>query len=124
MPSGRARRPAPRADAGQVAAEFLGTVGYLVLAALLAVQLLFAVATVQSVSVAARAAARTVSQAGGSAEASARRAVPSWLSGDLTVQLTGGSEPGVRVSAPIKAVVPGITLPRVTRQAWFPAERS
>ncbi len=118
-------RPAwrrPDRDGGQVAVEFLGTIGYLLLAALAALQLLLAVATVQAVSVASRAAARTVSQASGSAEASARAAVPGWLSGDLRVRLTGGSEPGVQVSAPVKTVLPGFTGPRVTREAWFPAE--
>jgi hypothetical protein len=103
--------------------EYLGTVGYLLLAALAAIQLLLAVATIQGVSVAARAAARTVSQASGGAEQSARRAVPGWLADDLRVQLTGGSEPGVRVSAPIIVILPGMSGPTVSREAWFPAER-
>jgi hypothetical protein len=48
--------------------------------------------------------------------------VPSWLSGDLQVELTGGSEPGVRVSAPVTMVLPGIPAPRVSREAWFDPE--
>ena len=103
--------------------EFLGTVGYLLLAALAALQLLVAVATVQAVSVASRAAARTVSQGTGSPDVSARSAVPGWLADDLQVQLTGGSEPGVRVSAQITVILPGVSGPRLTREAWFPAER-
>lgn len=122
MVTGR-RRARARGDHGQVAVEFLGTVGYVLLAALAALQLLSAVATVQGVSVASRAAARAVSQGTGSANASARAAVPGWLAGSLQVQLTGGAEPGVRVTAPIRVVLPGVSGPRVSREAWFPAER-
>lgn len=112
-----------RGDSGQVALEFLGAIPYLVLGFLAALQLAFAVATVQGVSTAARAAARTVSQADGDPATSAQRAVSPWLAGDLSVTVTGGIRPGVRVTAPLKTVLPGISGPQVSREAWFDPEQ-
>ncbi|MBK6870270.1 MAG: pilus assembly protein [Kineosporiaceae bacterium] len=112
-----------RGDAGQTAVEFLGIIPYLILGGLAVLQLAVAVATVQGTSTAARAAARTVSQADGDATTSARRAVPDWLAGRITVSVTGGVKPGVAVTATMPVVLPGVDGPNVTRRAWFDPEQ-
>lgn len=121
------RRPGPpggrRADGGQAATEFLGLVPLLVLGVLAALQLTFAVTTVQATSAAARAGARAESRLPGSADGAAHRAVPSWLSGDLEVTTDSGpAHATVTVTLPVPLVLPGVDGLTVTRRATFEPE--
>jgi hypothetical protein len=109
--------------AGQVAVEFLGMIPYLVLGLLAAMQLIFAVATVQATSGAARAGARALSQGLGDPVTAARRGVPAWVENKMTVQVGSGARPGVTVSSRIPILFPGLASgPAVTRRAWFDPE--
>jgi Flp pilus assembly protein TadG len=110
-----------RRDRGQAAIELMGMIPLLGLALIAALQLIFAVVTVQATSTAARAAARTISQ-GADPVAAAERAVPDWVENKMTVRVTGGSDPGVEVTTRMPVLLPGIDGPRVTRRAWFDAE--
>jgi hypothetical protein len=114
---GRAR------DGGQVSVELLGSIPYICVALIAALQLIFAVVTVQSTSTAARAAARTISK-GADPVAAARRAVPDWVENKMTVNVSGGTDPGVSVTTRIPILFPGLIAgPAVTRSAWFDSER-
>ena len=121
------RASAPRAtrrEAGQASIELLGTIPYLALACIAALQLIFAVTTVQATSTAVRAAARAVSQGDGDAATAADRAVPGWVEPRMTVTVTGGARPGVSVRTRIPILFPGlIDGPAVTRSAWFDPEQ-
>jgi len=111
-------------EQGQVAIELLGAIPYLALALIASLQMIFAVATVQATSTAARAAARTVSQGDGDPTVSAQRAVPSWVASRMTVDVGSGPRPEVTVHASIPIIFPGlIDGPRVTRTAWFDPEQ-
>ena len=113
-----------RNDRGQASIELLGSIPYLALALIAALQLIFAVATVQATSAAARAAARTVSQGDGDPVESAERAVPGWVVDRMEVQVSGGLRPSVRVTSSIPILFPGlIDGPRVSRTAWFDPEQ-
>ena len=124
MMIGRFRTRGRRNDRGQASVELLGSLPFLALALIAALQLIFAVATVQATSAAARAASRTVSQGDGDPTASAERAVPSWVVPRMDVQVSGGARPSVRVTSSIPIIFPGLLDgPKVTRSAWFDPEQ-
>jgi hypothetical protein len=117
----RSRR---RGDRGSASIELLGAIPYLALALIATLQLIFAVATVQATSAAARAGARAISQGDGDPTVSARRAVPSWVVDRMEVQTSGGLRPSVSVTTSIPILFPGlIDGPSVTRTAWFDPEQ-
>lgn len=118
--NGRRSRPD---DRGQVAVEFLGTLPYILVGALAALQLTFAVSAVQATSTAARAAARTASQGDGDPVGSARRAVPRWVEQRMSVSVAGGSGT-VTVRTKIPVLFPGLVDgPSISRSAWFDPEQ-
>lgn len=110
-----------RRERGQVSIELMGMLPLLAIGLIAALQLIFAVATVQSTATAARAAARTVSQ-GSDPVTAAERAVPDWVRNKMTVTVTGGADPGVQVTTRVPILLPGIAGPSVTRRAWFDQE--
>src|SRR4051812_5793780 len=95
---------------------------FLILAFLAALQLIFAVVTVQATSTAARSAARTISQ-GENPTTAAHNAVPDWVENKMQVNVNAGVNPSVSVTTRIPILFPGLASgPSVTRSAWFEAE--
>ncbi len=109
-----------RSDRGSASIELMGVLHYLLLAALLAWQLLLVATTVT----AAENAARTGSRAGGlgdNAVAAATDALPDWLSRNATAISAPGSN-SVRVSIRVPIIVPGLASDTfvVSRDAHLP----
>lgn len=111
-----------RREEGQVAVELLGSLPFLILAFLAALQLIFAVVTVQATSTAARSAARSISK-GDNPTTAARSAVPDWVENKMRVDVNAGLNPSVSVTTRIPILFPGLASgPSVTRSAWFENE--
>jgi hypothetical protein len=105
-----------------VAVELMGSIPFLVIGLLAALQLVFAVATAQATSTAARAGARAISQGSPNAAGSARRAVPRWVERRMQVTVVGTAS-GIQVRTRIPVVLPGVAGPTVVRNAWFEPEQ-
>jgi hypothetical protein len=107
-----------RGERGQASVELLGMVPWLLVAGLLAWQLLLTAYTAVSVGNAARTASRVESRGGDAVEAG-RLALPGILEGDAMVEIDG-EETSVTANVPI--LIPGIESDRIsiTKGATFP----
>lgn len=107
-----------RDESGTAAVEFIGALPWMIVAALVAWQLLLVGATASAAENAARSGGRAASN-GGSAEEVARESLPGWLRDGASVSATGAT---VRVAVEVPIVVPGWTLDQlvVNRDAEFP----
>jgi hypothetical protein len=111
----RSARPPLQAEAGQASVELVAVLPLLLLAGLVAWQLLVAGHSLWLCAGAARAAARA-DIVGRSAESAARSALPEALERDLSVERLGGG--GVRVSVRVPAVLQSWSTPvRVSARA-------
>ncbi|MPZ86782.1 MAG: pilus assembly protein [Nitriliruptorales bacterium] len=106
---------------GAASVEFLGILPYLLLAALLAWQLLLVAASVTAAENAARTGSRAATL-GQDGEAAAVEALPTWLQPRADASATGGAQVTVRVRTPI--LVPQVTAEQLTvsRTAHLPDE--
>lgn len=112
------RPPFRRDERGQVSVELLGMVPWLLLAALVAWQLMLAAYTAVSVGNAARTASRVESR-GGEAEEAGRLALPGILADGATVTT---EDEEVSVTAKVPILIPGIGSDDIviTKSAIFP----
>jgi TadE-like protein len=108
-----------RGQHGSAALEFLGALPILLLAALMAWQLLLVTFTATAAENAARAASRA-NGTGGDGEDQGMDALPSWLRDEASVAMSG-DQADVTVTVPI--VFPGISTDAwtVTRSAEIPS---
>ena len=105
----RSGRP-PRGQSGTASVELLGTLPFLGLALLIAIQFALAGAGLWGAAISARAGARAV-EVGGSASEVARRALPSPFRDGSSVS----DRDGVEVKVRVPTLVPG--LPRMSVEA-------
>lgn len=104
-----------RTESGQASLEAIAAVPALVLAALVALQLLATAYTVHLADGAAEAGALAAA-AGGDPAAAARAAMPGWAHDDLSVSVRGGRvEVTVAPPAPSRAIARALT---VESRAW------
>lgn len=106
------------AECGTAAVEFIGALPWMIVAALVAWQLLLFGATASSAENAARSGGRAASNGAAAAEA-ARQSLPTWLRDDSKVHVNGAT---VRVDVRVPIVAPRWTVSRLTvsRDAVFP----
>lgn len=115
-----------RSESGQSTVEFVGTIAWLVLAGLFALQLAVAGWTAVSAGNAARTAARLVSRNDTQADArdNAIKGLAARGLGNATVTFTTGNSGGddAVVNVPIPPVFPGVSLlgPKITEGAEIP----
>lgn len=116
----RLRRPARRADAesGTAAVEFIGALPWMILAALVAWQLLLIGAAASAAENAARNGSRAASTGGQAAEA-AVDSLPGWLQDGSTVEVAG-TRVGVTLEVPIVAPILRSSRFVIERGAEFP----
>jgi Flp pilus assembly protein TadG len=116
-----------RSESGQSTVEFAGTIVWLVLAGLFALQLAVAGWTAVSAGNAARTAARLVSRNDTQADArdTAIKGLAARGLGNATINFTTGNSGGdeAEVDVPIPPVFPGVSLlkPKVTEGAEIPS---
>ncbi|MDQ0992790.1 TadE/TadG family type IV pilus assembly protein [Streptomyces sp. V3I7] len=117
---GRGRRS--RADAGQVAIEYLGFVPILILLALAGVQIGLIAYAGQQAGTAARAGARAASL-GDSSETACGQAVSGWLAGGTGCPSAySGKEVTVTATVAIPSVVPGWDFGGARKSATMPLD--
>ncbi|MFD3355093.1 TadE/TadG family type IV pilus assembly protein [Streptomyces fradiae] len=117
-------RPRPRPDRGQAAIEFVGWIGFLLIAALAAIQLGIVAYAAQQAGTASRAAARVASQGGDGASAG-RAAMSGWLADGASVSAPAGSEDvTATVTVRIPTVLPLLGFDPVTRTTTMPVTTS
>jgi Flp pilus assembly protein TadG len=115
-----------RSESGQSTVEFVGSIVWLILAGLFALQLAVAGWTVVSAGNAARTAARLVSRNDTQADAgdTAKKGLAARGLGNATVNFTTGKSGGdeADVTVPIPPVFPGVSVlkPTVTEGAEIP----
>ncbi|MEU3445997.1 TadE/TadG family type IV pilus assembly protein [Streptomyces thermolilacinus] len=111
-------------DRGQAAIEFAGWIGFLLIAALAAIQLGIVAYAAQQAGTAARAAARVASQ-GGDGEAAGRGAMSGWLADGASISAPPGDEDvTATVTVSIPTVLPLLAFDPVTRTTTMPVTTS
>ncbi|MFI6410292.1 TadE/TadG family type IV pilus assembly protein [Streptomyces sp. NPDC050585] len=111
-------------DRGQAAIEFAGWIGFLLIAALAAIQLGIVAYAAQQAGTAARAAARVASQ-GGDGEAAGLGAMSGWLADGATVSAPPGDEEVIAtVTVSVPTVLPLLSFDPVTRTTTMPVTTS
>lgn len=113
-------RTRPRGERGSAAIELLGSLPYLILAAMLVWQMLLVATTMTAAQNAARNGSRAASMGDNPVDA-ATESLPDWLAGDASAESPAGSNQ-VTVSVPVPIIVPGFASDQlvVRRQAHLP----
>ncbi|OEJ97959.1 septum formation initiator [Streptomyces thermolilacinus SPC6] len=104
--------------------EFAGWIGFLLIAALAAIQLGIVAYAAQQAGTAARAAARVASQ-GGDGEAAGHGAMSGWLADGASISAPpGGEDVTATVTVSIPTVLPLLSFDPVTRTTTMPVTTS
>ncbi|MBT2404725.1 MULTISPECIES: TadE/TadG family type IV pilus assembly protein [unclassified Streptomyces] len=115
------RVPVGRGDRGQVALEYIGFIPILLLVALCGIQLGWAAYVVQQAETAARTAARTEAREPGTGAAAGMAAIRPSLASIAEFDVSPTTDAvTVRVTIPIKSIVPGVGATNAERTAVMP----